>query len=243
MASLVHDDVIDNALLRRGAPTIQALWDNKVAMYTGDYIFARSFELMTDIKIPKAHQLLAHTIVEVCLGEIEQIRDKYIFTQNVRTYFRRIKRKTALLIATSCQLGGVVSGVEEYVHKKLYRFGYYVGMSYQVMDDILDFTGSEKTLGKPAGGDLKQGNITLPVLFAMENEELRHEIMSVHEGMDDEQFRPIIQKIKNSDAIQKSIEISDRFLEKAFLELEGLPDIKARQNLYDIASFIGRRKS
>ena len=243
MASLVHDDVIDNALLRRGAPTIQALWDNKVAMYTGDYIFARSFELMTDIKIPKAHQLLAHTIVEVCLGEIEQIRDKYVFTQNVRTYFRRIKRKTALLIATSCQLGGVVSGVEEYVHKKLYRFGYYVGMSYQVMDDILDFTGTEKSLGKPAGGDLKQGNVTLPVLFAMENEELRQEIMSVHEGMEDEKFRPIIEKIKHSDAIQKSIEVSDRFLKKAFLELEGLPDIKARRNLYDIATFIGKRKS
>lgn len=172
-ATLVHDDVIDDAQIRRGKPTIKAKWDNRIAMYTGDYILARSLELMTKIENPLAHKILSHTIVEVCIGEIEQIKDKYRFNQNLRDYFRRIKRKTALLIAASCQLGAIAAGVDEEIHKKLFRFGYFVGMSFQITDDVLDFTGTEKELGKPAGGDLLQGNITLPVLFAMKDENIR----------------------------------------------------------------------
>lgn len=110
MASLVHDDVIDDADLRRGRPTIKAKWSNRFAMYTGDYLFARSLERMAELDDPRAHQVLAKTIVEVCRGEIEQIKDKYWFEQPLRTYLRRIRRKTALLIAASCQLGALAAG-------------------------------------------------------------------------------------------------------------------------------------
>ncbi|MFS0635633.1 heptaprenyl diphosphate synthase component II [Mesobacillus foraminis] len=242
MASLVHDDVIDDAELRRGQPTIKAKWDNRIAMYTGDYIFARALELVTEIKNPLAHQILSKTIVELSVGEIEQIKDKYNFNQNLRDYFRRIKRKTALLIAASCQLGAVASGVEEKVHKNLFRFGYYVGMSYQITDDILDFTGTEKELGKPAGGDLLQGNITLPVLYAMEDKELRMEIQSVHEDMPRPQIDRIISQILQSGAIEKSILVSDHYLDKALAVLEELPQNRAKRTLRDIAKYIGKRK-
>lgn len=242
MASLVHDDVIDDAELRRGQPTIKAKWDNRIAMYTGDYIFARALELVTEIENPLAHQILSKTIVELSVGEIEQIKDKYNFNQNIKNYLRRIKRKTALLIATSCQLGAVASGVEEAVHKNLFRFGYYVGMSYQITDDILDFTGTEKELGKPAGGDLIQGNITLPVLYAMENEAIRKEIESVHEDMPRDEIERIISKILQSGAIEKSILISDHYLEKALAILDELPPNRAKKTLRDIAKFIGKRK-
>jgi heptaprenyl diphosphate synthase len=242
MASLVHDDVIDDAELRRGQPTIKAKWDNRIAMYTGDYIFARALELVTEIKNPLAHQILSKTIVELSVGEIEQIKDKYNFNQNLRDYFRRIKRKTALLIAASCQLGAVASGVEEKVHKNLFRFGYYVGMSYQITDDILDFTGTEKELGKPAGGDLLQGNITLPVLYAMEDRELRMEIQSVHEDMPRPQIDCIISRILQSGAIEKSILVSDHYLDKALAVLEELPQNRAKRTLRDIAKYIGKRK-
>jgi len=242
MASLVHDDVIDEALTRRGAPTVQAKWNNKVAMYTGDYILAQSLQLITEVKQPLTHQLLSKTIVEVCLGEIEQIRDKYRFDQSITTYFRRIKRKTALLIATSCQLGGVVAGADEKIHKSLFRFGYYVGMSYQITDDILDFIGSEKVLGKPAGSDLKHGNITMPVLFALRDPELKQEIMKVHEHIEEDEMQRIIQLINQSGAIEKSIAVSDQYLQKAIRELDYLPNIRARKNLYDLAKFIGKRK-
>lgn len=242
MASLVHDDVIDDAELRRGQPTIKAKWDNRIAMYTGDYIFARALELMTEIENPLAHQILSETIVELSVGEIEQIKDKYNFDQNLRNYLLRIKRKTALLIAASCQLGAVVSGVKDEDHRKLYRFGYYVGMSFQITDDVLDFTGTEKELGKPAGGDLLQGNITLPVLYAMEDEAIRNKILTVHEGMDRNELDEILKLIQASGAIEKSLEISDRYLEKALAILDELPANKAKKSLRDIAKFIGKRK-
>jgi heptaprenyl diphosphate synthase len=243
MASLVHDDVIDDAELRRGKPSIKTKWGNKVAMYTGDYILALSLEIITNIKQPLVHQILANTIVEVCIGEIEQIKDKYRFNQTFRDYFRRIKRKTALLIATSCQLGAIAADANEDIHKKLFRFGYYVGMSYQIIDDILDFTSTEKELGKPAGGDLLQGNITAPVLYAMDNDEIRAEIETVNENISPEQIKKIITLIKQTDAIEKSIALSDLYLEKALGLLNELPGNRAKKALQDIAKYIGKRKS
>ncbi|MDR6998549.1 heptaprenyl diphosphate synthase component II [Neobacillus niacini] len=242
MASLVHDDVIDDADLRRGKPTVKSKWDNQIAMYTGDFVFALSLELMSNIKEPAAHKILANTIVEVTIGEIQQIKDKYRFEQNFRDYFRRIKRKTALLIAASCQLGAIAAGASESVHKKLYRFGYYVGMSFQITDDILDFTSSEEELGKPAGSDLLQGNITAPVLYAMENEKIRREIVKINGNTQPYQISEIISLIKQSGAIEKSIALSDLYLDKALTVLEELPSNKAKKTLRDIAKYIGRRK-
>ncbi|MBN8200283.1 MULTISPECIES: heptaprenyl diphosphate synthase component II [Bacillaceae] len=242
MASLVHDDVIDDAELRRGQPTIKAKWDNKIAMYTGDYIFARALELITNVENPHAHKILSHTLVELCIGEIEQIKDKYNYDQNIRTYFRRIKRKTAMLIAVSCQLGGIAANVEEGIHKKLFKFGYFVGMSYQIIDDVLDFVGTDKELGKPAGGDLHQGNITLPALFAMEDRTICDQISRVHEGTERRDIEKIIALVKDSGAIEKSLQISDKYLQKALGVLEELPPSRSKKALRDIAKFIGKRK-
>lgn len=139
-------------------------------------------------------------------------------------------------------MGGVVAGVDEKVHKSLFRFGYYVGMSYQITDDVLDFVASEKVLGKPAGSDLKHGNITMPVLFALRDPELKKEIVKVHEHIADDELQRIIQLINQSGAIEKSVAVSDRFLQKAIRELDHLPNIRARKNLYDIAKYIGKRK-
>ncbi|EMT47379.1 heptaprenyl diphosphate synthase component II [Anoxybacillus flavithermus] len=242
MASLVHDDVIDGAMLRRGKETIQARWGDRFAMYVGDYLFARALEQMCEIDDPIAHQILAKTIVEVCRGEIEQISDKYRFDQNLRRYLQRIKRKTALLIAASCQLGAVVAGAPEAVHKKLYWFGYYVGMSFQITDDILDFIGTEKQLGKPAGSDLSQGNVTLPVLYAMEERTLKEQIMKVNEHTTSREMAHVIDGIKRTNAIEKSYELGDRYLQKALDMLQKLPRNRAWTALYNIAKYIGKRK-
>ncbi|UAL45771.1 heptaprenyl diphosphate synthase component II [Sutcliffiella horikoshii] len=242
MASLVHDDVIDDAELRRGKATIKAKWDNRIAMYTGDYIFARSLEMMTKVEDIEAHRILSNTLVELCKGEIEQIRDKYNYDQNLRTYLRRIKRKTAILIAVSCQLGAITSGVPASVHQSLYWFGYYVGMSFQITDDILDFTSTEEQLGKPAGSDLLQGNITLPVLYAMESPVLNEKIRTIHEHSDSKEIKEIIDMIKGSDAIDRSFALSDRYLNKAFKELENLPNGVAKRTFNNVAKYIGKRK-
>lgn len=245
MASLVHDDVIDESELRRGKPTVKAKWDNRIAMYTGDYIFARSLEYLTVINNAKAHQLLSKTMVELTIGEMEQIKGKFNLNQNVRHYLRRVKRKTASLIAASCQLGAIASEVPKEQEVLLYRYGYYIGMSYQIIDDILDFTASAQQLGKPAGSDLMQGNITLPVLYAMRDEKFYQQLKDVFSEPDTIKAKmpTLIQEIKDSNAIEASFRLSNLYLEKAYHALDALPDIKAKETLKDIATYIGNRKA
>ncbi|MGP4065227.1 heptaprenyl diphosphate synthase component II [Oceanobacillus sp. M65] len=246
MATLVHDDVIDDASLRRGQPTIRELYGNRVAMYTGDYILARALEEITQIEDTPVHQLLSRTIVEVCVGEIEQIKDKYNWDQGLRDYLRRIKRKTALLIATSCQLGALVSDLTEAQANNLYKYGYYIGMSYQIIDDILDFTSTEKELGKPSGSDLLQGNITLPVLYAMKDKKFASVLKSAiqaNDTLDEEQLGKILYALKNTDAIEQSYQLSELYLQKALKALEELPEGRAKHTLENIAKYIGKRRS
>ncbi|UZJ80832.1 heptaprenyl diphosphate synthase component II [Fictibacillus sp. KU28468] len=243
MASLVHDDVIDDAELRRGAKTVKAEYDNKVAMYTGDFLFAKAIEMMTNVSQIAAHQVLSYSMKEMCLGEIQQIKEQFDLDQNIRQYLRRIKRKTALLIAISCQLGAIASNASVQLQRQLYRFGYSVGMAYQITDDILDFTATEKELGKPAGGDLKQGNITLPVFYAMDQiPELKGSIQRYYQTWDEGEFSGIIAQIKKSGSVQKASMAAQSYLADAFAAADQLPAGQARNSMIKIAKYIGKRK-
>ncbi|WP_066193203.1 MULTISPECIES: heptaprenyl diphosphate synthase component II [Gracilibacillus] len=245
MASLVHDDVIDDSNIRRGKPTVKAKWDNQIAMLTGDFIFSTALQQFTEIDQPRAHQVLSKTMMELTVGEIEQIKDKYNLRQNLRTYLRRIKRKTALLISSSCRIGAIVAGTNEKTEQALYNYGYYMGMSYQITDDILDFTASEKQLGKPAGSDLFQGNITLPVLYAMEDDHMLQELQSAFRDskqLEIAQLKPITSSIANSDAITRAQALSHTYLQKAYDSLADLPNNQAKEALANIAHYIGNRK-
>ncbi|MDR7072542.1 heptaprenyl diphosphate synthase component II [Fictibacillus barbaricus] len=243
MASLVHDDVVDDADMRRGRETVKAKYDSKVAMYTGDYIFASALKLMTDIEIPRAHQILAQGMKEMCLGEVEQIKEQYDTDQNVRKYFKRIKRKTALLIAMSCQLGAITSKADIPVQKLLYDFGYSVGMAFQITDDILDFTASEKQLGKPAGSDLKQGNITLPALYTIQRfPGFKEKLNLYYENGDETLLSDILKQIKRNGSIEFASAISDTYLNRAKAAASGLPETSARESLLKVADFIAGRK-
>lgn len=243
MASLVHDDVIDNSDMRRGRRTVKSQWNNRVAMYTGDFIFARALEYVTVIKNPRAHQILARTMVEICNGEVIQIEDKFRIDQNIKDYFRRIKRKTALLIESSCELGAVVSGVDEKNIRHLKRYGYFVGMSFQIIDDILDFTATDKELGKPAGSDLLQGNVTLPILLMKDDPALKPYIEQiVKEQLTEPERKEMLQLVRYSPAIKQAMDISNLYLKKALKEVEALPNHPMKKKLRDIALFMGKRK-
>ncbi|HZG14940.1 MAG TPA: heptaprenyl diphosphate synthase component II [Candidatus Bathyarchaeia archaeon] len=243
MATLVHDDVVDNSDKRRGSETVRAKWDNRVAMYTGDYILGRALSVATELPNPQIHQILSKAIVEMCKGEIEQVRDLDNWNQGLRRYLRRIKRKTALLIAISCQLGALASDAPAALVNRMYRYGYDVGMAFQITDDILDFTGTEKQLGKPAGSDLRQGNITLPALYSAmvgpEKERFQDWIKkgTVHENVDE-----AIHLIRNSEGIQFAQSLAERYLDRACATLEDLPDTSTKKSLLEIAHFIGNRK-
>jgi heptaprenyl diphosphate synthase len=245
MATLVHDDVIDDADTRRGQLTVKSKWDNRVAMYTGDYIFAKALMVATQLTDPRIHQLLSKAIVEVCVGEMEQIRFFFRTDQTLRDYLLRIKRKTALLIAVSCQLGAIASEAPDDVSAKLYRFGYYVGMAFQIRDDILDLTGTEKELGKPPGSDIRQGNITLPVLYALNDPVIRSDLLAeiarIQQLDGQTDVTPFLSMIRNGPYIEAADRLSARYIDKAIDSLSGLPDIRAKKDLIDIAHFIGNR--
>ncbi|MDQ0427595.1 heptaprenyl diphosphate synthase [Planomicrobium stackebrandtii] len=242
MASLVHDDVIDDSEIRRGQPTVKAQWNNSVAMYTGDFILARALEQITEIESPRVHEILSKTLIEVCRGEIIQIKDKYKLDQNLRDYFRRIKRKTALLISSSCELGALVSGTDEKTAAHLRRFGYFIGMSFQIIDDILDFTSTDEELGKPAGSDFIQGNITLPILCARKDPEIYTMLKAnLNRDLSNEERLTVVRTIRNSSAIEEAKAMSERYLEKALRELSFLPKGQAVKTMRKIAFFIGKR--
>lgn len=242
MASLVHDDVIDDSDMRRGQHTVKAQWNNRVAMYTGDFIFARALQSLSNIENPLAHQVLAHTMVELCNGEVIQIEDKFQLNQNLKTYFRRIKRKTALLIESSCYMGAIAAGVPDKDAIHLKRYGYFVGMSFQIIDDILDFTATDKELGKPAGSDLLNGNITLPVILMQQDPRIKMYIDKIQaDTLTEQERQDMLKLVRTSDAIKQATAISELYLQKALHEIEQLPKHPMQKKLRDIAKFIGKR--
>jgi heptaprenyl diphosphate synthase len=245
MATLVHDDVIDDADLRRGQLTVKSKWDNRIAMFTGDYIFAKALAFATELNNPEIHRILSKAIVEVCIGEMEQIRLFYRTEQTVRDYLLRIRRKTALLIAVSCQLGAVAANAPAEINRRLYSFGYNVGMAFQIRDDILDLTGTEKELGKPPGSDIRQGNLTLPVLYALQMEAVRAPLLAqlnkIREAEGETDVQPFLDLVRRSGGIEMADKLSSRYIDKAIHQLQHLPERRAKEDLIRIAHFIGNR--
>ncbi|MWC28469.1 polyprenyl synthetase family protein [Paenibacillus sp. MMS18-CY102] len=245
MASLVHDDVIDDAETRRGQLTVKSKWDNRIAMYTGDYIHGKALTVATKLDNPRIHQILSKAMVEMCIGEMEQVRDFFNTEQSVRQYLLRIRRKTALLIAISCQLGALAAETEERHANRLYRFGYNVGMAFQIRDDVLDLCGTEKQIGKPPGSDIRQGNITLPVLLALQETAIRpkllQEIDRIQQTDGAGDTAEAIRLIRSSNGIKQAEALADRYTQKALSALEGLPDLAAKKSLKDIARFVNKR--
>ncbi|GAW93573.1 polyprenyl synthetase family protein [Calderihabitans maritimus] len=244
MATLVHDDVIDAAATRRGIPTVRAKWGDRVSLHTGDYLFAQSLLLIARYEDPRIAQVLAEVSVQMCQGELQQIATAYDVNQSTRDYFYRIKRKTALLIAASCQLGAVATGAPAHVVRSLDFYGYYLGMAFQITDDILDITADQKELGKPIGGDLRQGVITLPVIYALKHSPCNgrlKELVKKREKTEDE-VQEAIEIVKASGGIEYAFRVSNRYLAKAKEQLRKLPEIKTRDTLECIADFIAMRR-
>ncbi len=243
MASLVHDDVIDDSDMRRGFETVKSRWDNRVAMYTGDFIFSRALTTMGEIELAAVHELLADTMLEICKGEIIQIDYQGKINQSIRDYLRRIKRKTALLLSSSCELGALVSRTDEATVLKLKRFGYFSGMAFQIIDDILDITSTDEKLGKPAGSDLINGHLTLPILFIKNDVAFQPYLRAALDGTISEQDRlKMLKYIKSTDAIKKAQFVSNLYLQKALNELRGLPECDAKKSLKRFVAFIGKRQ-
>lgn len=242
MATLVHDDVIDHADTRRGQATVKATYGNKMAMVSGDFIFARALEVLSEIEHVDVHRILSRAIWRMVAGEIEQIRDMYRLEQSMLQYLRRIRRKTALLIEMSCTLGAMVSGASKETVAALRRYGYCTGMAFQITDDILDFTASPEKLGKPVGGDLRQGNFTAPVLFALREQETKQALRSlISPTQSPAQVSEAIEWVAGSEGIAQSQHLADVYLTKAETALRRLPPGLSRDAFHSLAAFVGNR--
>jgi len=245
MASLVHDDVIDESYSRRGMPTVKANWGDQVSIYTGTYLFAQSLELIARCDNPVVSKILADISVKMCEGEIQQIVTSFDATQSVKDYFYRIKRKTALLISASCELGAVACGAPDFHVRALARYGYYLGMAFQITDDVLDFTANQSELGKPVGSDLRQGIVTLPVIFALKQPSFRERLAEIVKTKDKKEGEVLeaISIVKKSGAIEKAVMIANRYLDKAKKQLIYVPSGRATESLAYIADYIRQRRS
>jgi all-trans-nonaprenyl-diphosphate synthase len=239
-ASLVHDDVVDTAETRRGVPTVHSLFDNRVAVLAGDFLFAQSSWYLANLDNLEVVKLLSQVIMDLAEGEIQQGLNEFDTELSIDAYLEKSYYKTATLIANSAKATGVLSEVSTATCDKLYQYGRNLGLAFQIVDDILDFTASAEVLGKPAGSDLASGNLTAPTLYALaECPELRGLIET---GFEDETIlAKAIEIVLNSNGIAKSRELAQHHGQLALANIKDLPPSTSRQALIDMVDYVLKR--
>jgi geranylgeranyl pyrophosphate synthase len=243
-ATLIHDDLIDHAFLRRGNPTLNALWNSAATVLTGDYLFARAAAFAAETESVRVVSIFAQTLMTICGGELKQIfsGDERQTTRDY--YYQRIYSKTASLFAASSETGAILSGAPEPEVQALRDYGYDLGMAFQIVDDILDFAGNEGDLGKPIGSDLRQGIVTLPTICFLEahpEDKTVSRVLSA-QGRGDDEVRAAVEAIKESGAIESSTAEAKGFTAKSRDALSILPHNEYRQAMLDLADFVVERR-
>jgi heptaprenyl diphosphate synthase len=242
LATLYHDDVIDEADSRRGTPSVNARWDNTIAILTGDYLFARASEISADLG-PDVCRLLARTIAILCDGQIREVDASGKLEQTEQSYLEIIRRKTGALIATSCRLGGILSDATEEHVEVLDAFGEALGMAFQLSDDIMDVTASQMELGKEPGVDMKEGVYTLPVLHALAHGPRRDELAGVlaHGAPDGELLDRALDLVRSGGSIEHARAAVAAEVSRAVALARRLPAGPAQHALVQLARFLGAR--
>ena len=242
-ASLVHDDVIDNASTRRSRPTANSVFDNTTTVMLGDYMFAHAAAQVARTGNIRVIRLFSQTLMMMTKGEIGQDLTAYDSRQTVRDYLQRIGGKTASLFATACEGGAVVSDEPEEWVEALRTYGYNFGMAFQIVDDIRDFTGDETEMGKPVGSDLMQGTLTLPTLLLMERHPQGNPVQEFFARPRNELLAQAVEMVRESDIPQESYEMARTFCARAHEALSVLPDDPARQALSNLTDDMLERRS
>ena len=244
-ATLVHDDAIDRSATRRGKVTVSAGWGDSRAILLGDYLLAKAAELCAMTENPHVVRLCARTLMIISSGELEQSAFTFDLGQAKSQYYRWIAAKTAALFAMAAESVGVLSGAPEKEVAMLKDYGQNLGMAFQVIDDILDFSGDETLMGKPTGEDLRQGVITLPGILYIEknhSDSLVKEIFEIVASRDTGKLRELTSRIRESPHIAESHKIAESYSGKARRALAGMPDGKPRKCLTDLVDYALERK-
>jgi geranylgeranyl pyrophosphate synthase len=241
-ATLVHDDLIDGSLLRRGMPTLNARWSPAATVLTGDFLFARAAKLAAETDHLPLMKLFAETLATIVNGELNQMFTSrgLISRQN---YFQRIYAKTASLFEMSARAAAMVSPVEEHVVESMRVFGCQTGMAFQIVDDILDFTGDQSAVGKPLGSDLLQGLVTLPAIYFAEENPEDPNVRALSDGgwSNQDRMERLVDSIRDSQAIAQSMQEAEACISRALDQLNNLPGSNEKTALEELARYITNR--
>ena len=242
LATLIHDDTVDNADLRRGNASVSSRWGKQVAVLFGDCLFAASAVLVCDTGNLRVVRRFAETIMELASGEIIEFFNTFNPKQEMDRYYDRIYRKTATLFCTAAESGAVLSGATEEQVQALRDYGYNIGMAFQIVDDLLDIQGNEAEMGKPVGNDLLQGVLTLPTILLLERYPNNNPIADLFKDREDtEKVGQTLDMINNSTILADCFAIVRQYCDQANRSLEILPKCDCRDSLETLADYVRER--
>ncbi len=236
-ASLVHDDVVDDASIRRGVQTVHNLFNHRVAVLAGDFLFAQASWHLANLENLEVVKLLSRVIMDLADGEVKQGLYRFSSEQSLSSYLEKSYCKTASLIANSSRAAGVLSELEDDKLKLLYNFGKQLGLAFQVVDDILDFTSDDKQLGKPAASDLVSGYLTAPALYALEDNPALS-VLIEREFSQKGDIDRALQLVRDSNAIKKSMELAEKFTMQARESITWLEDSPYKRALLELPDYV-----
>ena len=242
-ATLVHDDVVDGSLLRRGSPTLNARWSPGATILTGDYVFARAADLAAQTDNVRVMRIFARTLMTIVSGELRQQFSDNQRRQTRDDYFKRIYAKTASMFELATEAAGVLIAAPEDEIAALKRFGHDLGIAFQIVDDVLDFVGDASQVGKPVANDLRQGIVTLPVIDYLSAYPDDHRVDDILRNghRDDARILPVVEAVRASGAVDRSLEGARQYVRRSQAALDVLPVGEARQAMIELAEYMVAR--
>ncbi len=245
MATLVHDDIIDDSVLRRGNQTVQSKWGKDIAVFTGDYLLCKAFLLIPQDINTKNSNKIVRAIKIVCEGEIQQHQDRYKQDISVQGYLKRIAAKTASLFSMSCYIGASEAKCDKKIANSFAKFGMSLGMAFQITDDILDITGESNKMGKPMGIDFSQGIYTLPFIYALQNKRYGNGLKEIllKKQFEQKDTPDIFKLILISGGVENSMHLAIRYIQRAKRYLNELPNGLSKAIMHQILEQLVSRTS
>ena len=244
-ATLVHDDVIDRAEVRRGRPTVAAKLGDEAAIVVGDFYFAKAYEQAAFTQSPEAVAILARAVMDICAGEVRQQAIRHHYDTDTDEYMRRIEAKTATLLAACCDVGALLGGLEADKRSAVRAYGRLLGLAFQIADDVLDYESSEDEIGKPIGHDVAEGFATLPLMMALQDRKVAgrlSKLLRSNRELTGAEAREIVELVRASDGPTRAIERASELAADARQQLETLGAGEAQVALAALTTYVVSRK-
>jgi heptaprenyl diphosphate synthase len=244
-ATLVHDDVIDRSAVRRGRPTVAAALGDEPAIVIGDFYFAKAYEFAARTDSPEVVGILARAVMEICAGEVRQQAIRYRYSTDVTEYMGRIRAKTAALLASCCDIGALLAGIDSPHRKALESYGVLLGLAFQIADDVLDYTGSEGEVGKPIGHDIAEGFATLPLMLAMKDKvrvERLETVLRDGRKLSADEARRVVEEVRAGGGAEQATAVAREYASAARAQLDAIPACDARTALAALTDYVVTRK-